>query len=177
MSNIAPTAASTIKSNPKLYFIIANISKRRNIQSILKAAVAFGVDQILVVGQKKFNFDIQSTSDRRCDVPRQLHHLGKGHFRFHVLQFEFLHECVTYVKDELHARIGGVEIMENALDLETEPFTGDTAIMMGNEGSGMNQKQIDACDFFIKIAQYGDGTASLNVNVAANIVMHRFCMW
>lgn len=117
MSDIAATA----NSKPKLYFIIANISKRRNVQLLLKAAVAFGVDQILVVGQKKFNFDIHST-ERRCDVPSQLHHLDEEHF--HIVHFPFLHECVAYVKDELHARIGGVEIMENALDLEFEPFTG-----------------------------------------------------
>lgn len=56
-------------------------------------------------------------------------------------------------------------------------FEGDTAFMMGNEGSGMNKKQMSLCDGFVKIKQYGGGTASLNVNVAAGIVLHRFHHW
>ena len=30
------------------------------------------------------------------------------------------------------------------------------------------------CDFFVYIPQYGGGTASLNVTVAASIVLHHF---
>ena len=33
------------------------------------------------------------------------------------------------------------------------------------------------CDGFVKIAQFGGGTASLNVAVAAGIVLHRFYEW
>lgn len=50
----------------------------------------------------------------------------------------------------------------------------DTAFMMGNEGQGMNEKQMAVCDGFVKISQYGGGTASLNVSVAASIVLQRF---
>ena len=46
--------------------------------------------------------------------------------------------------------------------------------MMGNEGSGMNEKQLAVCDYFVRVSQYGGGTASLNVNVCANLIMHRF---
>jgi hypothetical protein len=33
------------------------------------------------------------------------------------------------------------------------------------------------CDRFIYIPQYGPGTASLNVAVAASIVLHNFAVW
>ena len=49
--------------------------------------------------------------------------------------------------------------------------------MLGNEGSGMSEKQISLCDDFVYIEQYGTGTASLNVTVAASIVMHHFAVW
>ena len=74
-------------------------------------------------------------------------------------------------------QIIGVEIDETARDLEGEPFEGDTAFMMGNEGQGMNEKQMSLCDGFVRIAQYGGGTASLNVSVGASIVLHRFHHW
>lgn len=41
----------------------------------------------------------------------------------------------------------------------------------------MNKKQIEMCDHFVYIPQYSTGTASLNVNVAASIVMHHFSTW
>ena len=41
----------------------------------------------------------------------------------------------------------------------------------------MNEKQLAMCDHFVYIPQYGQGTASLNVNVAASIVMHHFSTW
>jgi tRNA G18 (ribose-2'-O)-methylase SpoU len=49
--------------------------------------------------------------------------------------------------------------------------------MMGNEGSGMTTKQMSHCDGFIRISQYGGGMASLNVSVAAGIVLHRYFQW
>ena len=81
--------------------------------------------------------------------------------RLRVKKFDYLHECVEYVHDVLKASICGVEIVDSARDLEDDPFDGDTAIMMGNEGSGMNQKQINACDYFVRIAQYGGGKQPL----------------
>ena len=49
--------------------------------------------------------------------------------------------------------------------------------MMGNEGDGLNERQIQLCDSFVYIPQYGCGTASLNVAVAASIVLHQFAVW
>ena len=71
----------------------------------------------------------------------------------------------------------GVEIDPTSINLEKEPFTTSTCFMMGNEGSGMTTKQMSVCDGFIRISQYGGGTASLNVSVACGIVLHRFHCW
>ena len=57
------------------------------------------------------------------------------------------------------------------------PFTGPTAFMMGNEGQGLSERHIQLCDSFVYIPQYGGGTASLNVAVAASIVLHQFAVW
>ena len=110
-----------------------------------------------------------------------------------IIKFDKLEECVAHIKSirlvdndctysgaaesPPAVRIVGVEIDEAAKDLEDEPFEGDTAFMMGNEGQGMNEKQVRLCDGFVRIAQYGGGTASLNVSVAASIVLHRFHHW
>ncbi len=87
----------------------------------------------------------------------------------------------------------GVEIDNSSINLEEEPFSSfssscasssssscncnSIAFMMGNEGSGMSLKQMSICDGFIRISQYGGGTASLNVSVAAALVLHRYHHW
>lgn len=42
------------------------------------------------------------------------------------------------------------------------------------QGTGLSTKECEICDFFVYIPQYGCGTASLNVTVAASIVLHHF---
>lgn len=74
-------------------------------------------------------------------------------------------------------QIIGVEIDPSSVNLEHEPFATSTAFMMGNEGQGMTSKQMSVCDGFVRISQYGGGTASLNVSVAAGLVLHRFFHW
>ncbi|XLR58313.1 hypothetical protein S83_008985, partial [Arachis hypogaea] len=44
-------------------------------------------------------------------------------------------------------------------------------------GTGLSAKECEICDFFVYIPQYGGGTASLNVNVTASIVLHHFGVW
>eukprot|EP00884_Botryococcus_braunii_P005995 jgi/Botrbrau1/15397/Bobra.43_2s0025.1 len=49
--------------------------------------------------------------------------------------------------------------------------------MLGNEGAGLSEAQMRECDAFVYIPQYGCGTASLNVTVAASIALHHFALW
>lgn len=45
------------------------------------------------------------------------------------------------------------------------------------QGQGLNEKQMRLCDSFVYIPQHGAGTASLNVTVAASIILHHFALW
>src|SRR5210317_1006985 len=45
---------------PEAYLIITNISKRQNVRNLIQIGAAFGVRTIFVVGQKNFNFDVQT---------------------------------------------------------------------------------------------------------------------
>ena len=93
----------------------------------------------------------------------------------------------------------GVEICEGAQSVAGRPFARSTAFMLGNEvgapppagqaphrpatdgngpqGSGLSAKQLQACDRFVYIPQFGPGTASLNVVIAASIVLHEYAAW
>src|SRR5699024_11471776 len=53
---------------------------------------------------------------------------------------------------------------------EIEP-TNKTAIILGNEGRGVQQKWLDMADELVKIPMYGKAE-SLNVGIAAGILMY-----
>lgn len=91
--------------------------------------------------------------------------------------FTTLESCCTWLHTEQHARIIGVEITDTAAAVQAHPFAPATAFMLGNEGTGLSPRQLALCDSFVYIPQHGRGTASLNVNVAAAIVLHHFASW
>jgi tRNA C32,U32 (ribose-2'-O)-methylase TrmJ len=49
--------------------------------------------------------------------------------------------------------------------------------MLGNEGLGLSEGQVAACDSLVYIPQFSGATASLNVAVAGSIVLHEFAKW
>lgn len=186
------------RGRPVPYLIITNISKRQNVKNLLQLAAAYGCPAVFVVGMKKlFEFDPDA---ERTDVPTAMRE-GMRRGRMKVIKFDKLEECVEHIKsipcyaissdgggserdnsDDASTTkstipIIGVEIDDSSRNLEEEPFASSVAFMMGNEGSGMTAKQMSVCDGFIRISQYGGGTASLNVSVAAGIVLHRFFHW
>jgi tRNA G18 (ribose-2'-O)-methylase SpoU len=134
-----------------------------------------------VAGQKKFNFDVNS---EKSDVPNVLRPMIQNGL-VQIIQYDKLHDCIEHLHTTLGIKVMGVEIDQSALDVEdtdacfegADAGGGGIAFMMGNEGTGMNEKQMALCDGFVKISQYGGGTASLNVSVAAAIVLQRFYEW
>ncbi|KAK9084052.1 hypothetical protein Scep_030523 [Stephania cephalantha] len=140
--------------------MVHNIAKRHNVGTLARTATAFGVTELVLVGRRDFNgFGSHGSAS----------HLAFRHF--HSLSDAALH---------LKSRdfdICGVEIAEQSLPVNEHPFRRSTAFLLGNEGTGLSAKECEICDFFVYIPQYGSGTASLNVTVAASIVLHHFGVW
>ncbi|KAL5147344.1 tRNA (guanosine(18)-2'-O)-methyltransferase [Glycine soja] len=66
--------------------------------------------------------------------------------------------------------ICGIEITNDALPINQHPFNNSTAFLLGNEDIDLSPKEIEICDSFDYILQYGGDTASLNVTIATSIV-------
>ncbi|KAH0902766.1 hypothetical protein HID58_042269 [Brassica napus] len=143
------------------YVVVHNIAKRHNVGTLARSATAFGVTELILVGRRDFNAFGS--------------HGSASHVRFR--HFHSLIEARNYLKEEKECDICGVEIAEGAAQVNDHPFKGNTAFLLGNEGSGLSAKEYEICDFFVYIPQYGCGTASLNVTVAASIVLHHFGVW
>ena len=125
------------------------------------AAAALGVAEVVVVGAAK----LSSHGAHGC----------VGHLKFsHFVKFD---DAVAYVHGVRGARICGVEITPTSESVVRHPFGGTTAFLMGNEGHGLTEAQLAACDQTVYIPQHSGATASLNVNAAAAVVLHHFATW
>ncbi|CDO98953.1 unnamed protein product [Coffea canephora] len=142
------------------YVLIHNIAKRHNVGTLARSCTAFGVSELILVGRRDFNaFGSHGSTS----------HLNFRHFHSLSLAKSFL--------KERDCDICGVEITDDAVAVNQHPFKRSTAFLLGNEGTGLSAKECEICDFFVYIPQYGCGTASLNVTVAASIVLHHFGVW
>ena len=136
-----------------------NISKSRNFGQMIRTADALGVTEIIVIGRKTLKtYGNFGTYDSRI----QKH-------------FFSLKDAANYLHENQYTLMG-IEINEKSINIEEHPFTGNTAFLPGNEGSGLSQEYIALCDQLVYIKQFGSG-ASLNVNVATGIVLHHFATW
>ena len=106
--------------------------------------------QICLVGSRQFN----TFGSHGADA-----HVSLAHY-------PNIEDCCRRLRDEEGARVVGVEIVASAVPVHAFPFAGPTAFMLGNEGQGLSERQIAACDAGVYIPQYGPGTASLNVAVS-----------
>ena len=145
---------------PEFYLLLSNISKKRNFGTLLRSACAFGVSEVLVVGEKKLR-----TLGNKGTLP----HLG-------ITYYSDLSEAVEIIREN-GMDIVGVEISDDSKPVYPHPFRRSTAFVLGNEWTGLSAKQASICDYLVHIPLYGYGTASLNVAVAGSIVFHHFGIW
>jgi len=133
--------------------IIFNLVKNHNVGTLMRTAYAFGCNEVIVVGRKRFKVTGASGT---AMIQAQRH-------------FFSMAEAVSYCRHEGFA-IYGVEI--GGENINSKRFDEDVAFVMGNEGRGLSDAA-SFCQRLVSIPQWG-GVPSLNVSVAGGIVMHAF---
>jgi tRNA G18 (ribose-2'-O)-methylase SpoU len=120
------------------YLIINHISKSNNIKTLITSAKAFGA-KVLIVGAPK-----------ACTAhSHALSLLEEGDGK----RFDTLQACRDWLST-MNVAIVGVEIVAAADNIESEPFDGSVAFLMGNEGSGMSEQQKAICDRWGRVHFY-----------------------
>lgn len=153
------------RDSPSWHVIINNVSKRSNIGTMIRSCAAFNCKSVFVIA-------------RPGKKQRKVNFFGsKGTKAFVKIEyFDSLEKCRAHcILHEIE--ILAVEIGSSAESVSKSPFLRDTAFFLGNEGQGLSEKELQYCDRSIYIPHYGNGTASLNVTVAASIIFHRFATW
>ena len=157
-----------------------NIQKSGNFedQATLDKEEIFRDDSLEQEGGQSTTFekDVEEKNIESLHFPKKGNHERETEIPFQ--SFENLRSCEKWLQ-ERNIPIVGIEILEGATSVEDYEFSSHEklAIMLGNEGDGMSKTQLEICresGGFIYIPQYGKGTCSLNVAIAATIIMHRW---
>ena len=136
--------------------LVFNIQSNTNIGQLIRTANAFGVEEICVVGRKKFS----TFGNQRTSSTTKIRHF------FHI------NEALKHYQHGGYELVG-IEITDNAVSINQVEFKRDTVFILGNEGSGIQLSILEQCDYCIFIPQFGSG-ASINVNTASGIVFNAF---
>ena len=162
--------------------MICNISKAANVKALIVAAAAHGFVPLLVAS------DHLSESDCMMLKPSRG---GEDHVPTDDSStVPVIEDVNVYRAATMDALLGflsthdvplvGIEILPDAKSVTADDAFSSTklALMPGNEGTGMHVAHKAHCSSFVYIPHYGaGGTGSLNVSIAATIVMGCFCEW
>lgn len=145
-------------NSTKMLLILDGVTDPRNFGACIRSAASFGVTAILVPKDNSAALNevaIKVASGGASLVP--------------VVQVVNLARCIDRLKARGIWLVGTV--LEEASPLASLDLTGDIAIVMGAEGTGMRRKTRERCDFLARIPMaYGE--LGLNVSVATGICLY-----
>lgn len=145
------------RRQPDLTVLMDDVHKNHNLSAILRTADAVGI------------MDIHAVSPGR-EVPR--HHKMTGGSRKWV--GTRLHPDIEAAIGELHGdgfSVVAAHFSDQARDLRAIDFTRPTAVLIGNELSGVSERGAELADQHAVIPMQGM-VASLNVSVAAALILY-----
>lgn len=140
----------------KLEIAIENLERDFNMGTIVRSANAFGVRHIHVIGRRQWNKRGAMATDKYL------------HIHYHPSVDEFA--------DEMKRRkrtIVAVDNVENSVALQSVKLPKSAVLVFGAEGPGLSDELLSCAEKIVAIEQLGS-TRSINVGVAAGIVMYRW---
>ena len=136
--------------------ILDSIQDPGNLGTIIRSSVAFNIDTIII-------------NDRCADIySDKVIRSSQGMiFKTNIVKRD-LSEFLKEIKGKIP--IFGTKVT-GGKDLKTLEKISDFAIIMGNEGSGVDPKLLDLCDEYLYIPM-NKNCESLNVGVATSIILY-----
>lgn len=165
-SAIAEIAAIKILDEDYLYsnklsriLIPVNIEDPHNLGAIIRSAVAFGVDALVL------------TKHKGCPVNETVLKVSAGAAaKLPIVRVGNLVNCLKKLKEQGFWTYGSHLDKNRATNLYDTKFDTKSVILVGNEGKGLSDNIAKHCDFIIHIPIAFE---SLNVSVATGIILSR----
>lgn len=144
------------RSRSSLHVAVENWQHDLNIGTIVRAANAFNVAAVHIVGRRHWNRRGAMVTDRYLEV---VHHSTVADF------------AAAMRADE--RQIIAIDNQPGAENLSAVALPERAVLVFGGEGPGVSQEMIETSERMVAIEQYGS-TRSVNVGVAAGIVMYEW---
>ena len=138
----------------RLEIALDNVARDYNMGTIIRSANAFGVRRVHIVGRRQWNKRGAMMTDKYL----------------HVAYYETTAEFMKAIQGKV---LVAVDNVGGSIPLEQADMPANSVLLFGAEGPGIRDELLACADSVVKIEQYGS-TRSLNVGVAAGIVMHEW---
>lgn len=144
--------------NDGFLIILDHIEDPHNLGAIIRTCEAASVDGIILPKDRSatVNATVLKTSVGTTENVK-------------IAQVTNLVQAIQELKESGYWIVG--TDMTNSTDYRKIDYTGKTAIIIGNEGSGMSRLVRESCDFIARIPMYGK-VNSLNASVSAGIMIY-----
>ncbi len=147
-----------IPAHTGFWIILENLQDPGNAGTILRTADACGADALICT---KGTVDLYNQKVVRSSMG-SLFHLP-------VVSVENIAEAAAFVHGQGGQMVG--THLKGATSYTETSYQGPTAIVIGNEGSGMSREAAALCDVLVRIPMPGQAE-SLNASVAAGVMMY-----
>lgn len=141
----------------KKIIILDEIRDPGNLGTMLRTAVAFGVDTIVLGGCA----DVYS--------PKTVRAAMGAVFKLNLVFSDKLDAFLNELK-KCGKRIVGAALAQDACILGDHKLSSSDAVVIGNEGHGISNEVMAVCDVFLKIPME-PSCESLNAGIAASVIM------
>ncbi|MDO8231669.1 MAG: 23S rRNA (guanosine(2251)-2'-O)-methyltransferase RlmB [bacterium] len=148
-----------MKKNPAIA-ILGEVQDPHNVGAIIRSAAAFGFSGVLMPEHNQAGVTgvvVKTSAGMAFRIP--LVTIGNVNHTLKVLK-------------EKGFWVYGLA-MEGATKLGTDPFDAPSAFIIGNEGAGIREKTLEACDVTLSIPMHAR-TESLNAAVSAAVVFYEW---
>lgn len=142
------------KTRTSLHVAIENWQHDLNIGTIVRAANAFNVETVHIIGKRHWNRRGAMVTDRYLNI----------------IQHQAVDDFVEAMKNDNRV-IVAMDILPGAQNLSDMKFDSRTVLVFGGEGPGLSEEMQRAAENIVMIEQFGS-TRSVNVGVAAGISMY-----
>jgi tRNA G18 (ribose-2'-O)-methylase SpoU len=142
------------KSRNLLHIAIENWQHDFNIGTIVRAANAFNITAVHIIGKKHWNRRGAMVTDRYMNIIN------------HESVEDFV-KCMNAEKRHIIA----VDIIPGAEAISETKLPKNTVLVFGGEGPGISEEMLKSSEKIVMVEQFGS-TRSVNVGVAAGIVMY-----
>lgn len=140
----------------RLQVAIQNWEHDFNIGSIVRTANAFNVEQVNIVGRRRWNRRGAMVTDRYLHVVHQSDEQA------------LIEHCRTE-----GLTLVGFDNLPGSVPLESTTLPQACCLVFGSEGPGLTDEMVRACSQLVAITQFGS-TRSINAGAAAAIAIHEW---